>query len=263
MALAFAVLRNTYNGGMQRLPKKLSFVPIIEAVAEFRFKSRLPETSAVLSGVLYSKLKNEFSQLERTALAELPAAIRQSEASLRYAAVYKLRDKNKQYILMVGDRVLNVAVMRPYTGWDGFKNKISEVLAVAKEAGVIDEVTRVSTKYINLLPAPAGEPHLHKTKVEFSLGPFDVSSSPINLRAEFPSGGLTAIVTIQTQARTLREGADSETGAILDVDIVHNGPFPGFWDAYASVLDQVHEFEKQVFISLLTPETLRSYGPEY
>ena len=81
-----------------KLPKKITPCPIVEAIVEVRFESDIPEDA--IFGVIYSKFKEEYSDLEKTALLQLPEQIRSKDPSLKFKPYYKLRNEN--FILQIG-----------------------------------------------------------------------------------------------------------------------------------------------------------------
>lgn len=243
-------------------PKKLITVPIIQAVAEFRFAGGPEESGAILLGLLYSQFRDKFPKMERLPLAEVPAGIRRVDPSMRFAPTFRLSDADRCGVL-IGDHVLSVYVMEPYPGWSEFQPLISSVWNVAQNSGVVSNIERMSVKYINLLAAKAGDDHLKQTNIRFELGPFSVASRPFQLRTELSDRGLIAIVEVAAQAKATVPKGGERVGLVLDIDVVKNGPIADFWKVYPQLLEGVHAYEKEVFFSLVNPKTLETYGPIY
>ena len=79
-------------------------------------------------------------------------------------------------------------------------------------------------------------------------------------RTEVRRDGLIGIVQLLAQASAV---GTNKTGLAVDIDVIFSGPFPDFWAEYEQYLERIHNFEKEVFFGLLTPETLTHHEPEY
>jgi uncharacterized protein (TIGR04255 family) len=66
-----------------KLPKKISPCPIVEAIIEIRFDASLPGDA--IFGIIYNMLKDEYTNLEKLPILELPDAIRTTDPNLMYS----------------------------------------------------------------------------------------------------------------------------------------------------------------------------------
>lgn len=165
---------------------------------------------------------------------------------------------------MVGDQVLSVSVAMPYPGWKKLKPVVLDIWGHAKDSGLVGLVERISVKYVNVLDAPLGTDHISLTKLGIRLDDHDVTSEPTSLRTEIRRGSMVSIIQVVSQATTsvIKDGAP-QAGLVVDIDSIYEGPFDNFWDRHATLLDDAHDFEKELFFRLLTDETLAKYEPEY
>lgn len=248
---------------MSLVPRRLRKDPILEAVAEFRFKpSDALSASAILPGLLYPQVRAQFPTLKPLPVTQLPAQVRSLDTNLKYAPMYHLIGDRR--ILIIGDRSLAVSVEAPYPGWSDFKDLITSVWSLTRDSGVIGEVERVSIKYTNLLEAPLNSDHFALTNIRVTLGDTLLSVEPGQLQTEIKSGSHVTLVNLMLQG-TASNSKDGTTrdGAVLIVDSILMGPFADFWERTSEYLEQVHTTEKSTFFKLLSDETLKRYEPEY
>ena len=80
-----------------KLPKKLNKPTILEVVTEFRFKNKL-EIEEVFF-IAKSVLDKKGYKYTKTALLEIPPAIREGDPSLKYATYYILSTIFRKFVL--------------------------------------------------------------------------------------------------------------------------------------------------------------------
>jgi uncharacterized protein (TIGR04255 family) len=248
---------------MNAIPRRLRKDPILEAVAEFRFKpAQSQSASAILPGLLFPKVRDRFPTLKALSTTQIPPSMRSADENLRYAPLYHLVGDKK--ILIIGDRSLAISVEAPYPGWSNFRELITSVWSQAADSGVIGDVERVSVKYVNLIEAARGTDHFNLTSVSVTLGEKRLTSEPTQIQTEIVEGPLTTLVSLVFQgiASNRKEGITID-GAVLAVDSILKGPHIDFWQKMGEYIDRVHSEEKRVFFKLLSAETLKRYEPEY
>ena len=197
-------------------------------------------------------------------MADIPGEVRRLNPQLQYAPAFRLASQDGGKGVLIGGEVLDVFVMAPYPGWDGFKAQIEKVWGIARARGdeLIGDVERLSIKYVNLLPADPASAALDTTNIKITLPGMNLAGRPLSFRTEMERDGTVIIVTANSPAEAQKAGQQTE-GLILDIDIVRRGPFGHFWDEFPELLNEVHLAEKITFFELLAPETLKSYEPEY
>ena len=105
------------------IPTKITPCPIVEAIAELRFVTNLPDDAVF--GVIYNKFHDEFEGPEKLPVLQLPEAIRSQDPKLKYSPHYKFNKGD--YIMQVGPKVFSLANVNDYVAWDRFSEKIKEV----------------------------------------------------------------------------------------------------------------------------------------
>jgi uncharacterized protein (TIGR04255 family) len=251
-----------------RLPKKLKNDTIYEVVFETRFSAKTLTSSSILPGLLWSRLKDLVPRSDTLPAASLPEEMRNQNEMFAYQPTHVLSGDGVR--LIVGLKVLGIAVQRPYPGWDKFKDIALRCSGALFDTGLIDVVDRCSLKYTNILSVGRNENDLEQLNVSLSLNGFALSGVGTFVKAEIPHRGCMAVVQVASGANVFlpaagvhgQAGKPLATGVLLDVDTVKSGPMTPATEVPAA-LELLHTVEKEIFFSLLRPDTLEKLGPEW
>jgi len=245
--------------GPQKLPVRLAKPPLLETIFEIRFEPVKEAVADLLPGMLYQALGASYPDSASLPVANVPREIRNADPSLRYVAAHRLVRSDGH--IFVGDRVVGVGKTAPYQGWDDFRKRIDDLVYALKKTPFIARVERFSIKSLNLLEVPQGA-QLSHLNLNVTVAGTAVSEMGFTLRTEFVQDPDITILQIATNA-THTQGAVSKSGVLVDIDTIKLIKESDFWDAIERQIDQVHIRAKQMFFSLLTPETIDSLGPDY
>jgi len=242
---------------MTRVPQKLVDPPIVETICELRFQESTVAAHAAV--VLYSEIRNEFPQIENLPHAQIPVELLLADRNLAFATTHRF--VGDSVVVSAGPRTVNFTRGAPYPGWDVFRKEAMNVFEKAlKVFG--EKVERIGIKYTNFIEAPTGTDSLVMSKAKISLGDLDLANKPILVRTEIrPNPAQTAIVQLVAQAQ-LNGPAGQQVGLAMDVDSIAFGPFSGA-DEITAALERAHSYEKEVFFSLLSDDTIKKYKPTY
>src|SRR2546426_10312114 len=104
------------------VPRKLKNDALVEALLEIRFDT--PTIPEVLLGRLADHAAWKGFQQRRLPIAEIPAAIRQTDRNLRYSPLFELADPERNRLVRIGEHVLSYNQLRPYVGWTVFSAEL-------------------------------------------------------------------------------------------------------------------------------------------
>jgi uncharacterized protein (TIGR04255 family) len=109
------------------LPDKLKDDAIVEALVELRFETAdIPELT--IGRLADHSLWADFSR-SRTPIADLPAALRQSDVNLKYQATLELKELNGLRLVKIGTNVVSLHNISRYIGWkQGFSGEIHSMV---------------------------------------------------------------------------------------------------------------------------------------
>lgn len=244
----------------EQLPVSLGRSPLLETIFEIRFDPSIPAAGDLLPGVLFSRLQSAYPNVEPLPISSVPREIRAQDPALIFQPSHRLSDGNM--VVQVGDRVLSLSAQR-YPGWATFKSSIEHLLAAAKNTGFIDQVTRYSFRYINLLQKIEGLPELSLLNVDFAISGTTPLERGLQMRFEQDSDEFTTIFQIALQSVFQLPHGPQISGVLVDVDTQMLSPRSDFFAVLPELLDPCHESLKRAFFSTLSQQCLEALLPVY
>lgn len=239
---------------MSKLPKKITPCPIVEAILEIRFSSKVPNDAVF--GLLYTQFTDDYPEFKHLPIMEIPAAIRERDPAYRYNAYYK--SQVEDFIVQIGPRVISISNVREYVGWDVLSKKIYDIYERVQKSGVIENIERIGLRYIN---------SLEKINIfENSNFSLELGGSPItnktNLATEIHYGD-EAYCTLRSTSDAevlLGDTGKKVLGSVIDIDTVVN--FSKF-ENFEKAVEHGHKVEKELFFSILKEDFIKTLNPEY
>ena len=180
------------------IPTKITPCPIVEAIAELRFVTNLPDDAVF--GVIYNKFHNEFGKPDKLPVLQLPEAIRSQDQNLIYTPHYKFHED--AYIMQVGPKVLSLANIKEYVGWDTFSDKIKETFEKLSDLEIVDRIERFGLRYINLF---ADINIYEKSMLQIQLEDKNLSKNDNNLTIVMKTGDFASKLIMANKARVKLE----------------------------------------------------------
>lgn len=246
---------------MVRIPVKLQNDPIVECTLELRFDASSEAASDVLPGMLYASFKDQYPVSEQTPEAQLPRAMRATDANLKARPIVLLKGTDSN--IGIGDAGVLLSFQRPYRGWATVQPRADAVFGAVLETGLVEQVSRFSIKYTNLITTGNNEFDLSSLELEFRLGRELTPRGPgTALRAEFKGEETISIVQIQTGAtvKSQKERQEALKGVLLIVDTISFGDIEDRGQL-SRKLELLHNTEKDIFFRILTDKTREMLGP--
>ena len=238
-----------------KIPIKIHPCPILEAIVEIRFNSNFPDEAVF--GIIYSAFQEEFANVEKLPILQLPEAIRSTDPNLIHKPHYSLNSEN--YIIQIGPKVFSIANTKEYVGWDSFSKKNLETFSSLNELKIIKNISRFGLRYINVFD---GLNVYKKSKLIVSLDDQNLNDHEINLTSNIKTGKFISRLFMANNAKVeLKVQRKIVNGSIIDIDVYleDNILFENFND----ILYEAHKEEKKLFFSLLNNDYINSLSPEY
>lgn len=241
---------------MAKLPIKITPCPIVEAIVEIRFMSKMP--SEAIFGIIYNEISTAFSKLEKLPILQIPEAIRSQDPNLIYQAHYSLTEGD--FNLKIGPKVLIFTNIKNYMGWSRFFPKIIEIIGSIEKTKVIDIAERIGLRYINLFKQSV----LNDIELEIRFIDSILSEESTNLRAEIKDEDFLKIINVANNVN-ITSLTYNGVGSLIDIDCIYefSKTEQDFFPRFEGVINRGHEKEKQTFFSLLKEEFLQQFNPEY
>jgi uncharacterized protein (TIGR04255 family) len=241
-------------------PRRLGKEPLLEAVWEIRFSSDRDSVAELLPGLIYKAVGAEYPKTERLPVSNLPSAIVQQDAKLRYVPTVRL--EGNPYSIQIGEHVASLSCRRPYTGWGEFEPKIMELAEILKETSLLTRLERFSLKYIDVISL-GDSPSLKLLDILLKLGIQELTTHPVQLRTELRENGFLHIVQVVSPAQAVLLTGERFEGVLLDIDTIYQQETNEFWSDLRDQLNIAHKLNKSLFFRLLTKETTHKLEPEY
>ena len=245
-----------------RLPKKLNKEPLIDAVFEVRFSSKVP-ASVILPGLLFNSLDGE-KTIESLPIAQLPKPLRDADPNLRFAPVTRVTWD--LFIISISDFSLSISCKYPYPGWHTFKPAITKVVGILSQSKIVAGVERYSMKYVDLLPSTDNQQRVSMINFKVSIADHNLEKEPFHLRIEIPREGFINAVQVVSSAHVELQNETKKEGLIVDVDTfvtLNNVPIGSVCEELSDKLESIHLVNKAMFFDCLTPHSIESLEPIY
>jgi uncharacterized protein (TIGR04255 family) len=247
----------------QHLPIKLLKDPLIDAIFEIRFSSST-EISNVLPGFFFAKFEKKELRVEQLQTAQIPVQIRNMDSNLRYQPLMRMHWGT--FIIFIGDAMLGIGCKMPYPGWNTFRERIREVVAVLFEAGIINTIERYSMKYINIIEGESLSDQIQKTNIELRVGDHVVRKEKFSVRIEIANSDFINIIQLAAPVSAVLPNKEVRNGIIVDIDCIGTRQHININDFnkdLPNLLESVHSECKVKFFECLKPETITTLEPVY
>lgn len=242
------------------VPKRLRKEPLLEALWEIRFTSDRESVAEVLPGLIYNAMSAEYPKIERLPAANLPSAVVQQDATLRYVPTVRL--EGNPFSIQIGEHVVSLSCRRPYSGWKEFESKIFGLAEMLRSTNLISRPERFSLKYTDVISL-SEPPSLNPLEVTLKLEAYELTSNPVKLRTELRENGFIHIVQIASPAQVALPTGERFEGVLVDIDTIYQREHGDFWSDFRSLLDRAHNLNKILFFRLLTEKTIAQLDPEF
>lgn len=237
---------------IERHPKKLNKCPIAEAVIEIRYTTDYP--SGAIFGLLFNEFKNDFPQVKKLPILNLPDVIRDNDTSLKYQPHYQL--KSDYYLIQLGPNMVAINSIKTYVGWDDFADKIKRFLDSLEKCSLIKKTQRVGVRYINLFEQDVFD----GINLKISLNEKDFSSLKRTLKSTFEKSDFFVTLNISNDINMDKK---RECSSVFDIDVFKGTDDDFDKEKLLSLINDAHRIEKSVFFGFLKDDFLAVFDPQY
>lgn len=246
--------------GAKRIPTRLGKEPLIEAIWEMRFSSKVGNVAQLLPGLIYQKFGNDYPNTQRLPIADLPPQLLNTDENFKYAPL--IRMEGSPFIVQIGERVVTLSCIAPYVGWTNFKERILALIEMLKNSGLISDPERFSLKYTDII-AVDDPVSLSALEIELKFQTSLIESGPFQCRFEMNENGFINIIQVASPVETINTISPRKEGIMCAVDTIRMHLDGDFWEAIGNQLQQCKDINTRLFFDLLTEETIAKLEPEY
>ncbi len=237
-------------------PIRVDNCPIIDSVVELRFSSNV-HSNAVF-GIVYNLLKEDYPNVDKLGILQLPEQYRESNDSLKYKPHYKIN--NGEYSIQIGPCVFAIGAPMPYAGWDGFSSTVFDLVNKLLDSEVTNKVERLGMRVINFFE---NEDIFSYINLNLEINNETPNLSNTVVRTQLQLNDCFNTLQIANSVSQKKEDAEVK-GSIIDIDTFrkYDDDFD-FKQVFKDEIKLIHETEKEMFFSLLNEEFLRTLNPIY
>jgi uncharacterized protein (TIGR04255 family) len=239
-----------------KTPKRLAKNPIIDATAEVRFTSTIPNDAVI--GLVYASLQQSFGKPENLPILQIPTALRENDSNLKYQPCYKFTKPGN--VLMVGPHTIALATY-PYLDWGTSSPLLKDVVSCLNKANLFERVERIGLRYVNFFPVNIFD----RSTLTLEVRRTSIAGRSLTLKTEEESKGFKIVTQISNDA-TAQVAGEPKKGSILDLDIQRdalNMAADVIPDRLMDLFLNANELADEAFFALLSDEFINTFGPEY
>ncbi|MFO7852064.1 MAG: TIGR04255 family protein [Bacteroidota bacterium] len=236
------------------LPTKIDPCPIIDAIFEVRFTSKMP--SSAIFGVIYGQLSSKYPDVHKLPLSQMPEQLRETDPNLMYKPIYKITDG--QFIVQIGPKVITISSPPEYIGWKEYSTRIYNCLKSLQQINVVDKVIRIGLRYMNFFDYNIFDDI--KMGVMFDSKP--ITSDNTQIRTELKELSFNCTLQVANKVEISKENI-KRNGSIIDIDTFRSERLGKFFSQYKEIIEEAHIAEKTTFFRLFTEEGIQKYNPQY
>lgn len=239
----------------KKIPLKIDPCPIIEAVVDFRFDTKMPADA--IFGIIYKSFRDEFSdKVEKLPILQIPEAIRSQDPNFRFQPHYRFQKEN--YLLQIGPGVINFINQENYLGWNAFYSKIKTSLLKIQGLEFVAKFNRLGIRYINLFPFDIYD----RINLELLMSGARLRSNQTTVRTIIQASNFTTNLQIANNAQIATTKA-LKTGSVIDIDTyIERDDLPIFSNP-DEIIGDAHNEEKRLFFDLLKDDLIAEMNPVY
>lgn len=238
------------NSIKMTLPKAISPCPILDALFEIRFTTKI-HPSAVF-GMIYNVLQTDFPKVENLPILQLPEAVRATDPNFKFKPHYRI--SNQSFVTQIGPDVLTISSFPKYAGWDEFSKQIFSILEKIEKVAIIGSVSRIGIRYINFFEKDV----FKDIDLKIYLGENDIAYKNTIIRTEIQQESYKSSLQVANNANH-----NNKLGSIIDIDTFTESNLSNFFNNKIDLISEGHTKEKELFYSLLKDEFLKTLNPIY
>lgn len=227
-----------------KVQEKLAPCPIIDALIELRFTSRVPANA--IYGVVFKALNAKYPNVENLPVLQFPESIRLKDPNLKYSPYHK--HSNSEFVTQVGPSVFSLSSFPVYAGWKRFFEEISACIDLLKRLEFIDRVDRFGIRYINRFDFEI----IGYTNFRAELTDSELVGRNTFVRTEYHNGEFISLLQMGNNILPVKD-TKNKLASVIDIDtsIADPNKLKGFLSNPDEIVEKSHKLNKELFYALL------------
>ena len=245
---------------VEKIPKKISPCPIVQAGLELRFEPKAGLPYEAVSGMLFNHIEGMFPKMEPLPIMELPAIIRTQDRELKFKPHYILSKDN--FNLKIGPCCFFVSCETKYVGWSKYFELVKDVFNRLNNSRFLESKKRIGLCYISFFKDIN---IFEKIDVNLSIAKNCFLKKKNTLESQFDEDEFLCGLKLSNDVTLIGKRSqdvsvqNKEQGSIVEINIIKEKDLENF----EKIVADAHNIEKKIFFSILKQEFLDEYNPQY
>ncbi len=236
------------------MSRRYELSPIIEALCQFQFE---PDSSwdLTIPGLIYEKVQKTFPKRNQVAQISIGIAANAEVIGQQIGALPLMQFLNEagNTLIQVGQNLLTVNQLKPYSSWQQFLPLIEEGLQAYRNVAHPRTIQRVALQYLNRIEFE------HPVKLEDYLHfyPFLGKELPQDIGAFVVGVQISrenARDLLNLQLTRLNVEAPNEVAMILDLNYMLAKPGEVALDHVLEWVNNAHDYVEEIFEACITDQ---------
>jgi len=247
-----------------KIPKKISPDRIKNAIIEIRYTSKTP--FEILLGLIYKALDNSYNYVNRPSPTFAGQQVFE-KSGIQIGFGFQPIFITKNILIQLQPNSISFNCLNNYISWSNYFPEIEKFLMQIIATNEIEVFNRLGIRYISEYPNIDLQ---SCTKFHFSFGMTEVVSKTYSFKSEFEYNGNKVVLNLHNKLPVLKNistASDSEIQEIslIDIDIIKSdiSYISTDYQSFLNDLNQLHNFENEIFFSILSDSFLATLNPIY
>jgi len=172
---------------------------------------------------------------------------------------------NQKILIKILPNSFAFGCINQYVGWEHYVPEITRALDLINSTNVVNQWNRVGIRYITHYP---NKDIRDCTKFKYSFGLPDIKSEAVSFSSQFGYKNSQVVINLHNQVPIMsltKDGTGMEQipTSIIDIDVIRTASGVKSIEELLSIINELHNHEKELYFEMLTQEFLESLHPEY
>ena len=244
------------------LPRKINPDNLIETIVEVRIIPKCPSelwagmVSVPLMNLGYKYIPAPQLNVRLDKNGKTTVSLNRSEENASSGIFVK---ENIRFI-MDGNSVSFNCNMGHYVGWESYLKEIKDVINTIQECGITQNFNRVQIRYISEYQDIDIIDHING---DICIGDKSNPFKSQEIKLNRIDGNMKIFVSLTNKMKRRNLRGEERFVSLFDVNIYENFEDSDSIETVSTLLDKIHQIEKETFFGLLKQDFIQSLNPEY
>ncbi len=233
---------------------KLNHENLTNALVEIKYKAKMP--FSLLLGKFSTALEKDYTYTNTLPPVKTKEGVINKTHVLSVNAHFFYNDKIK---IEFKENAILFSCLEDYVYWDVYESLIKDVLNKLFEVKMFEHFERVGVRYINEYIDPDMSKNMN---IDLKVNIADCTISNTIFRTEFKSGDFIVVLSLSIDVPTIiyKPEKSNVVQTRIDIDVIRLHIKIDNLSELFMIINDAHTKEKDIFVSLLKTDFLKSKG---